>query len=126
VRDGQALRASPTPCFATLADQATAACTAAMATSASTGLEKIVRGTCGLHRILEGTNEIMRVGHRFGPEATRARAIPHRRSDDGPIAFLGVGPPWAARWAANPHRRPGATPCARAFDPVAALVGSRR
>ena len=79
------------------------------------GLEKIVRDL-RVHRILEGTNEIMRVviGR---AEAARARAVGIGRAIDDHIAFLGLGHmggPMAANLVAAGHT-------VRGFDPVAAL-----
>ncbi len=86
------------------------------------GLEKIVRDL-RVHRILEGTNEIMRVviGR---AEAARARAlrIGRRSQTMTTIAFLGLGNmggPMAANLVAAGHT-------VRGFDPVPALQGGRR
>ena len=96
------------------------------------GLEKIVRDL-RVHRILEGTNEIMRVvigravaGRARNSTNAAGPARPHRRSDDSSassesgsrrIAFLGLGHmggPMAANLLAAGHT-------VRAFDPVSAL-----
>ena len=85
------------------------------------GLEKIVRDL-RVHRILEGTNEIMRlvIGRAV---ATHARAAAERLSMTGSkstVAFLGLGNmggPMAANLVAAGHAVHG-------FDPVAALRAS--
>ena len=82
------------------------------------GLEKIVRDL-RVHRILEGTNEIMRVviGRAEAPAASAPRQSLSIGDSMTTIAFLGLGHmggPMAANLVAAGHT-------VRGFDPVAAL-----